>query len=460
MVTPASKSVDLVQLINRQEIGRFHFQLLGLCAAVVFMDGFDAQAIGYVAPSLSQDWHLVPGALGPVFGTGLFGIMLGALVGGPVADYLGRKRVIIFAALFFGICTLITAAVTGIQQLLIIRFITGVGLGAAMPNAIALISEYSPKRRHAIMVMAMFCGFSLGAALGGLVAGLLVPRFGWPSVFVFGGVVPLLLVPLLVVALPESVRFLLLKDPGDPAITSIVSKLGAAPSVLRGPFSIAEEGHEGFTVPQLFTHGRALATLLLWVIFFMNLLNLYFLSNWLPTVLHDMGISISTAAFTSALFQVGGTVAPFFLGWLIDRHGFYGVLVGIYLLAALVIGALGSVGPDLGLLMLTVFAAGFCVVGAQSGSNALAASLYPTSVRATGVGWALGIGRIGSIIGPVVGGIMLAQHWDRSKLFISGAVPAVCAMLAVAVMWMTRPPATPHEAETPEPLTAARKLGA
>src|ERR1700704_6225206 len=216
MVTPALKSVDLVQLMNQLEIGRFHLQLLGLCAAVVFMDGFDAQAIGYVAPSLSQAWSLAPGALGPVFGAGLFGIMLGALVGGPVADYVGRKRVIIFAALFFGVCTLITAFAPEVQQLLIIRFITGVGLGAAMPNAIALISEYSPKRRHAIMVMVMFCGFSLGAALGGLVAGVLVPTFGWRSVFIFGGVVPLLLVPLLAVALPESVRFLLLRDPADP----------------------------------------------------------------------------------------------------------------------------------------------------------------------------------------------------------------------------------------------------
>ena len=191
--TKAAKTGDLVQLMNQLEIGRFHFQLLGLCAAVVFMDGFDAQAIGYVAPSLSQAWSLAPGALGPVFGAGLFGIMLGALVGGPVADYVGRKRVIIFAALFFGVCTLITVFATDVQQLLIIRFITGVGLGAAMPNAIALISEYSPKRRHAIMVMVMFCGFSLGAALGGLVAGVLVPTFGWRSVFIFGGVVPLLL---------------------------------------------------------------------------------------------------------------------------------------------------------------------------------------------------------------------------------------------------------------------------
>jgi AAHS family 4-hydroxybenzoate transporter-like MFS transporter len=400
-----SRTVDLVQLINQLDIRRFHFQLLALCAGVVFMDGFDAQAIGYVAPTLSQAWHLAPGALGPVFGSGLFGIMLGALVGGPLADYIGRKRVIIFAAIFFGICTLITAFAGNVQQLLMIRFITGVGLGAAMPNAIAL-----------------------------------VPAFGWSSVFIFGGVVPLLLAPVLWVALPESVRFLLLRDPNDPRINIIIENLAGTPAG-AARFVISEEQHEAFTLVQLFTHGRALATVLLWVVFFMNLLNLYFLSNWLPTVMHDMGLSISTAAFTSALFQVGGTVAPFLLGWLIDRYGFHSVLVVTYILAAVVIGLLGSVGPGLAMLMVTVFAAGFCVVGAQSGSNALAASLYPTSVRSTGVGWALGIGRIGSIIGPVVGGMMLAQHWDRSQLFLFGAIPALCAMAAVAAMWMTKPPA-------------------
>jgi MFS transporter, AAHS family, 4-hydroxybenzoate transporter len=410
---------------------------------VVFMDGFDAQAIGYVAPSLSQAWHLAPGALGPVFGAGLFGIMLGALVGGPLADYIGRKSLIIFAAIFFGLCSLITAFAGSMEQLLIIRFITGAGLGAAMPNSIALISEYSPKRHHAIMVMAMFCGFSLGAALGGVVAGLLVPKLGWPSVFIFGGVVPLLLVPVLWIALPESVRFLLLRDANDPRINVIVEKLAGTPAGAARYF-IGEEQHEAFTVVQLFTHRRALATVLLWVVFFMNLLNLYFLSNWLPTLIHDMGLSISTAAFTSSLFQVGGTIAPFLLGWLIDGYGFYSVLIVTYGLAALVIAFLGSVGPDLAMLMGTIFAAGFCVVGAQSGSNALAASLYPTSVRSTGVGWALGIGRIGSIIGPVVGGILLAQHWDRSQLFFIGAVPALCALAAVAAMWMTQPPAVAH----------------
>jgi AAHS family 4-hydroxybenzoate transporter-like MFS transporter len=224
----------------------------------------------------------------------------------------------------------------------------------------------------------------------------------------------------------------------------IVEKLAGMPAG-AARFFIGEEQHETFTVVQLFTHRRAVATVLLWVVFFMNLLNLYFLSNWLPTLIHDMGLTISTAAFTSSLFQVGGTVAPLLLGWLIDRYGFHSVLIVTYGLAAVVFAFLGSVGPDLAMLMGTVFAAGFCIVGAQSGSNALAASLYPTSVRSTGVGWALGIGRIGSIIGPVVGGILLAQHWDRSQLFLFGAVPALCALAAVAAMWMIRPPAVAHD---------------
>jgi AAHS family 4-hydroxybenzoate transporter-like MFS transporter len=232
-------------------------------------------------------------------------------------------------------------------------------------------------------------------------------------------------------ALPESVRFLLLRNADDPRVYAIIEKLTGAPAG-GARFMVREEQHEAFTIVQLFTHGRALATVLLWVVFFMNLLNLYFLSNWLPT-------SRPRHSPTSALFQIGGTIAPFLLGWLIDRYGFHIVLIVTYLLAAVVIVCLGWVGPGLAMLMTTVFAAGFCVVGAQSGSNALAASLYPTSIRSTGVGWALGMGRIGSIVGPVAGGILLAQHWDRSQLFLFGAIPALCAMLSVAAMWVTRP---------------------
>ena len=206
----AAHAIDVADFIDRQPVGGFQLRLLLTCAAVLFLDGFDTQAIGYVAPALAKEWGLTKGALGPVFSAGLFGLMIGALRVRTARGPLGRKKIIIFSTLAFGVCALATAFVQDANMLLAIRFLTGLGLGGAMPNAIAMTSEFNPRRRRATMVMIMFCGFSVGAALGGLLAAALIPQFGWRSVFVVGGVAPLLLVPILALRLPESVRFLAL----------------------------------------------------------------------------------------------------------------------------------------------------------------------------------------------------------------------------------------------------------
>lgn len=422
--------VDVAGFIDRQPVGGFQIKLLLTCAAVLFLDGFDTQAIGYVAPALAKEWGLSKAALGPVFSAGLFGLMIGALVFGPLADRIGRRKIIIFSTLAFGIGTLATAFIADVNTLLAIRFLTGLGLGGAMPNAIAMTSEFSPHRRRATMVMVMFCGFSIGAALGGLLAAALIPQFGWRSVFAVGGVAPLLLVPILALRLPESVRFLALTGRAPARVAELLGQIDRNAGFTSATKFVVHEPHlTGMPVLHLFREGRTLPTLLLWVVFFMSLLDLYFLSNWLPTVLNDLGASVSSAALIGSMLQVGGVVGTFALGSIIDRFSFRALAL-VYFVAVFAVGAIGQLGHSVALVTMAIFAAGFCVVGGQIAANGLAAGFYPTSVRATGVGWALGIGRVGSIVGPLVGGALLTAKWSTGEVFLAAATAAMCASLA------------------------------
>lgn len=429
-IQPHDGTIDVADFIDRQPVGAFQIKLLLTCAAVLFLDGFDTQAVGYVAPALAKEWGLTKAALGPVFSAGLFGLMIGALLFGPLADRIGRKKIIILSTLAFGIGTLVTAFVQDVNSLLAVRFLTGLGLGGAMPNAIAMTSEFNPRRRRATMVMIMFCGFSVGAALGGLLAAALIPQFGWRSVFVVGGAAPLLLVPILALRLPESVRFLALTGRAHQRVAELLGLINPKAAFAPGTqFVIHEPELRGIPVLHLFRDGRAPVTLLLWVVFFMSLLDLYFLSNWLPTVLNDLGASMSAAAAIGSMLQVGGVVGTFALGSIIDRFSFRALAL-VYFIAVFAVGAIGQLGHSVLFVTMAIFAAGFCIVGGQIAANALAAGFYPTPVRATGVGWALGIGRVGSIVGPLIGGALLSASWSTASVFAAAAGAALCAALA------------------------------
>ncbi|WP_407176410.1 MFS transporter [Bradyrhizobium sp. STM 3562] len=431
---PASNVIDVPDHIDRQPVGAFQISLLLICAAVLFIDGFDTQAIGYVAPAVAHEWKLTRGALGPVFSAGLFGLMIGALVFGTIADRIGRKRIIVFSTAAFGIGTLLTVLVQDATWLMALRFLTGLGLGGAMPNAVALTSEFSPHRRRATMVMAMFAGFSIGAALGGLLAAALIPAYGWRSVFLVGGLGPLLLLPVLLYALPESIRYLALLGGRDREVAALLRHITPAMTVSEDVrFVVQEPKLTGLPVAHLFAERRAVTTLLLWVVFFMSLLDLYLLANWLPTVLNDLGVSVAAAAAIGAMLQVGGVAGTFTLGRFIDRFSFRALAV-TYLGAAVAIAAIGLTSHSIASVTVAIFVAGFCIVGGQIASNALTATYYPTAIRSTGVGWALGIGRVGSIVGPLIGGMMLAHQIGAQSLFAIAAVPALIAMAAALLL--------------------------
>ncbi|HEY0987965.1 MAG TPA: MFS transporter [Kofleriaceae bacterium] len=424
----SADTLDVGHLIDERPIGRFQLSTAIICGAIVFLDGFDAQVMGYVAPALRSTLHITQLDLRPVLSAGLFGMMIGALLFGPIADRLGRRPVLIVCPLIFGVGALLTTTADSATSLILYRLLTGLGMGGAMPNTIALTAEYMPKRSRASAVMIMFCGFSIGAAVVGWVAAGLIPVFGWQSVFVVGGVLPIAITVVTFIFLPESIRFLLRRQLDQHRAHGYLTKI--APNTPRTTHLVVtdEATHGGANMfKQLFVHGRYRVTLLLWVMFFANLLDLYFISSWLPTIWKGVGIPEGRAIMISTLLQIGGLVGAIVLGRVLDRYLSFRLLAAMYLTGAVWVFLIGESGTSSAWLIVTVFAAGFGVIGSQFGANAIAAEIYPTASRSTGVGWAFGIGRIGSILGPTLGGALVGT---TPRLFLLAAIPLLVASLA------------------------------
>lgn len=437
----AQKIVDVTQFINQRKLSGMQIITLLLCFLIVAVDGFDTALIGFIAPAIREQWSLDPAHLAPLFGAGLFGLMIGALAFGPVADRIGRKPTLILCVAIFGLTSLASAWSPSLQVLIVLRFLTGLGLGGAMPNAITLSSEYAPEKHRSVLVTTMFCGFTIGSALGGILAAYIVKHFGWHTVLIVGGVAPLALVPLLLWMLPESARFMVTRGASSERITQTLLRIDPQADLRTARYNLAEAGPTGSPVRQLLAPTLRHGTVLLWVMFFMCMLIIYLLSSWLPTLIKNTGRTLQDASLITAMFQVGGTVGAITLGQLMDRFNSQRVLGIAYLIGAAFIVMIGHAAESTSLLVVAVFVAGFCASGGQVGANALAAGYYPTSNRATGVAWALGIGRIGSILGSMAGGWMLVAGWSFATLFEVVAIPAVIA--AVGVLSMQRKHA-PH----------------
>ena len=402
-----------------------------ICTLVQLCDGYDVNSIGVSVPSLTHAWNLPGPAFTAAFLWSSIGILVGALSAGPIGDRFGRKPLLIASLLVFGLASLGSAFVGSLTMLTILRFFTGLGIGGAFPGAATLTGDYAPHRRRALMIMLSFTGAPLGGFLCGQAAGILLPTLGWPSVFVIGGVVPLLLVGAMALWLPESPRFLAAKGNLSPREAALLRRLDISPA------QSADHGldlAQGNPVKMLFGKDYALQTMLMWAIFFCSLMNLFLFIYWTPEVLHLIGMTPADAARAGSFRELGAIFAVLYLGVLIDRFGPERALALNYAAGIIFIALIALVSMPYLPLVIVIFFSGMTIVGSQTGANAACGKLYPARMRTSGLGWALGIGRLGGIAAPALGGYLLSRGLAPTHIFLSACLFALIAAAATAAL--------------------------
>jgi AAHS family 4-hydroxybenzoate transporter-like MFS transporter len=381
---------------------RLHLRVAWLCAAILFLEGYDIASVGYAVPSLVDVWKVHPQAFTPVLTAGNVGLLLGSLFAGLLGDRLGRKPVLIGCAIVFGVFSLISAFAASPLYLAALRFPTGLGLGGGIPLAVALTADFAPAETRGRLVILTCLGVGTGFTLGGLLAIRLVSLFGWPAIFVTGGLLPLAIVPALWLWLPES-------------------------PVLR------EETHQRHLVSALFHRGLASTTILLWAINLLSLLGFYFILQWTPAILHSTGIAPARAILGTTMYAAGVIAGPLLFAPTVDRFGMERVLTCGLAFGALCVLSIGLFNPQFWLLSIIIFGAGIAG-GCQAGINSLSGLAYPPAIRSTGAGWALGAGRIGTITGPLLGGLLLSLGFRPNNMFVAAAIPGFFAAFLMAIL--------------------------
>jgi AAHS family 4-hydroxybenzoate transporter-like MFS transporter len=437
-----SEPIDVSTFVDNRPISRYQQGVFALCGALMFLDGFDTQMMSYVAPEIGREWGLSKIALGQIFSAALVGLMVGYLAISPLSSRFGHRRLILWSTACFGAATLLMLPASEVSHLIVLRFISGVGLGAMVPSALTTAGDYIPRRFRASSVLFVYCFFSLGFVAAGLASAWLIPHFGWQSMFLVGGVAPFLILPLVARYLPDSFGYLLERGPTDQAkARRIIQRI--APEIPDETPLITPEQERPIAFPlrELFKRGTALGTTLLWLVFALNLGQFYALQNWLPSVLTDFGYPLSQVVAATTLTTVGGIVIAFVAGPAMDRLGAYGTVAIIYLcgFCVLLLFAAALQGP-VWLLLLSAFLSGCCVSGGQKSVIALAAVFYPAQLRSTGLGWGLGIGRLGGIGGPLaVGSLLQAGYSARTIFYFIGAPMILMAAAILVLRWRYKP---------------------
>jgi benzoate transport len=407
--------------------------VVALCTIINMMDGFDVLAISFAAPEVAREWGLQPTQLGLLFSAGLAGMTVGALVLSPLADILGRRTILLTCLFVISAAMILSAYAQGLTSLALFRFLTGLGIGGMLSGINTVTAEYAPERQRNFAIGLVTCGYPIGATLGGIAAIPLIAQFGWPSVFLFGGFLSLVMIPIVWVALPESLAFLLSRQPRDALVraNALLRRL-ERPQLASLPQPAARDGKGRKSLFDIFDSSLIAGTLLIVTAFFMNMLSFYFVMSWTPKVIVDMGLSTQVGISASVAINMFGVVGGILCGYLAGRFGLARV-TGIYMLMTFVGMVVFSFMPaDFTLLMVASAFLGFFLLGTMVGLYAIVAVVFPTHVRATGTGVAIGIGRLGAIVGPYLGGILIAAGWQRPLYWAALGVPVLIAAVVTA----------------------------
>lgn len=429
------RKVDIHSVIDDARFTRFHWLIMGLCALLLIFDGYDLFIYGVVLPVIMDEWGLTPLEAGALGSYALFGMMFGALVFGTLADYIGRKKGIIICFMLFSVATVLNGFASTPTEFGIFRFLAGLGCGGLMPNVVALMNEYAPKKLRSTLVALMFSGYSLGGMCAAGLGIYLLPNFGWQVMF-FAAAVPLALLPLIVLYLPESVGFLVRKGRTGEARALLQRIQPELELSADAQLQMQNASNQKSSVLDLFRDGRLVGTLSIWVAFFCCLLMVYALGSWLPKLMANAGYSLGSSLSFLLALNFGGMFGAVLGGWLGDRFDLGKVVVAFFVVAVASISLLGVKTP-MPVLYTLITIAGATVIGTQILLYAAAAQFYGLSIRSTGLGWASGIGRNGAIVGPLLGGALMSIHLPLQLNFIAFAIPGVIAALAMALFVQT-----------------------
>ncbi len=435
-MTVAGKNIDVKQFIDEQRFSPYQWLILVVCFLTIAVDTYDAFAVGFVVPVLMQAWHLDKAVFGPVMSASILGMAIGALLAGPLFDRTTPKTVMVASMLLFGLCSLGSIFAETPLSLGIWRFLTGLGIGAAVPGATTLVYEYAPARRSALLVNTMACGGMIGAAACGMTAGLLIPAYGWKSLFVVGAVMPIALAVVVHFTVPEPLRFMVLRQWPAERVAAVLRRIAPAHDFEGARFAFSEEQPKGPGSGMVVMLSKPLraGTLALWLTYFAGTFAYYLLMGWMPTLIQESGATLRQATIATSLLALGGIIGAFLVGWLMDRFERNSVVALAFALGGASVWMIGQQTGSPVWLAASILLAGVGLNGAMFSMGGLAAAFYPTHGRSAGIAWMYGIGRIGGILGPITGGVMLRA--GGADVFFT--IVAVTVLFPVLALWFKR----------------------